>query len=99
MGSMLEGSVRKAGDRLRVTVHLVEAATGYHHWSRRFDRRLDDVFAIQDEIANSVATALREGLNGSTTRLIMDRPGARVGRIAKRPVRLLVRSRMRSAHP
>ena len=97
--SLLEGSVRKAGDRLRVTVHLVEAATGYHHWSRRFDRRLDDVFAIQNEIANSVATALREGLSGSTTRLTMDRPGARVSRIGKRPVRLLVRSRMRSAHP
>ena len=96
---MLEVSVRKAGVRLRVTVHLPEAVTGYHHWSRRFDRRLDDVFAIQDEIAHSVATTLREGLTGSTTRLTMDRPGTRVSRIGKRPVRLLVRTRLRSAHP
>src|SRR4030095_337679 len=45
VGSLLEGSVRKAEDRLRVTVQLVEVATGYHRWSQRFDRRLDDVFA------------------------------------------------------
>jgi adenylate cyclase len=57
-GALLEGSVRKAGDRLRVTVQLVDAATGYHRWSRRFDRRLDDVFAIQDEIAESVVRSL-----------------------------------------
>jgi adenylate cyclase len=58
-GVLLEGSVRKADDRLRVTVQLVEAATGYHRWSQRFDRKLDDVFAIQDEIAESVAASLR----------------------------------------
>jgi TolB-like protein/tetratricopeptide (TPR) repeat protein len=59
VGTLLEGSVRKAGDRLRVTVQLIEVATGLHRWSRRFDRTLDDVFAIQDEIAESVATSLR----------------------------------------
>jgi TolB-like protein/tetratricopeptide (TPR) repeat protein len=59
VGTLLEGSVRKAGDRLRVTVQLIEVATGLHRWSRRFDRTLDDVFAIQDEIAESVATYLR----------------------------------------
>jgi len=62
VGSLLEGSVRKAGDRLRVTVQLIEVATGYHRWSERFDRKLDDVFAIQDEIAESVATSLRGGV-------------------------------------
>jgi adenylate cyclase len=62
VGTLLEGSVRKAGDRLRVTVQLIETATGYHRWSRRFDRRLDDVFAIQDEIAESVAHSLRGGV-------------------------------------
>jgi TolB-like protein/tetratricopeptide (TPR) repeat protein len=62
VGTLLEGSVRKAGDRLRVTVQLIETATGYHRWSRRFDRRLDDVFAIQDEIAESVAGSLRGGV-------------------------------------
>jgi adenylate cyclase len=59
VGTLLEGSVRKAGDRLRVTVQLIEVATGFHRWSRRFDRTLDDVFAIQDEIAESVAKSLR----------------------------------------
>ena len=59
VGTLLEGSVRKADDRLRVTVQLIEVATGYHRWSQRFDRTLDDVFAIQDEIAESVATSLR----------------------------------------
>jgi adenylate cyclase len=59
VGALLEGSVRKADDRLRVTVQLIETATGYHRWSQRFDRKLDDVFAIQDEIAETVATSLR----------------------------------------
>lgn len=59
VGTLLEGSVRKAGNRLRVTVQLIEVATGFHRWSRRFDRTLKDVFAIQDEIAESVATSLR----------------------------------------
>jgi adenylate cyclase len=59
VGTLLEGSVRKEGDRLRVTVQLIEAASGFHRWSRRFDRTLDDVFAIQDEIAESVAASLR----------------------------------------
>jgi adenylate cyclase len=59
VGTLLEGSVRKAGDRLRVTVQLIEVATGFHRWSQRFDRNLDDVFAIQDEIAESVATSVR----------------------------------------
>ncbi len=57
--TLLEGSVRKADDRLRVTVQLIDVATGYHRWSHRFDRKLEDVFAIQDEIAESVASSLR----------------------------------------
>src|SRR5262249_43187658 len=61
VGALLEGSVRKADDRLRVTVQLIETGTGYHRWSQRFDRTLHDVFAIQDEIAKSVATSLRGG--------------------------------------
>jgi adenylate cyclase len=59
VGTILEGSVRKLEDRLRVTVQLIEVPSGYHRWSQRFDRKLDDVFAIQDEIAESVATSLR----------------------------------------
>jgi TolB-like protein/tetratricopeptide (TPR) repeat protein len=56
---VLEGSVRRAGDQLRITAQLVEAGTGFHLWSDTYDRRLEDVFAIQDEIAGSIADALR----------------------------------------
>ena len=59
VGAVLEGSVRRAGERLRVDVRLVGAADGYPLWSERFDRRMEDVFAIQEEIAESVARALR----------------------------------------
>jgi serine/threonine-protein kinase len=56
--TVLEGSVRKAGPRLRVTTQLVDASDGYQIWSKRFDREMDDVFAVQDQIAETVASAL-----------------------------------------
>jgi tetratricopeptide (TPR) repeat protein len=59
---ILEGSVRKAGGRIRVTVQLINTATGYHVWSETFDRAMNDVFAIQDEIATSVAAKLGPSL-------------------------------------
>ncbi len=59
--SVVEGSVRRAGDQLRVTVQLIDVASGYHKWSQRFERKVGDVFAIQDEIAASVAMTLRGG--------------------------------------
>jgi adenylate cyclase len=59
--SLVEGSVRKSGDRLRINVQLIEAATGYHKWSEKFERSAADVFAVQDEIAEAVATTLRGG--------------------------------------
>ncbi len=59
---VLEGSVRKAGARLRITAQLINAADGYHVWSERYDRELVDVFALQDEIANAIATKLRVSL-------------------------------------
>ena len=59
VNAVLEGSVRKAGERLRITAQLIDVASGYHLWSERFDRTLDDIFAIQDEIAARTAEALR----------------------------------------
>ncbi len=56
---VLEGSVRKAGNRLRITVQLVRSDNGYHLWSETFDRTLDDIFQIQDEIARAVVDKLR----------------------------------------
>jgi TolB-like protein/Flp pilus assembly protein TadD len=56
---VVEGSVRRSGDRLRITAQLINAEDGYHLWSDTFDRQLEDVFAIQDEIAREIGEALR----------------------------------------
>jgi len=61
---ILEGSVRRAGSRLRVTAQLVKASDGYHLWSQRFDREMTDVFAIQDEISQAIVEKLRLRLSG-----------------------------------
>ncbi len=58
VATVLEGSVRKAGNRLRVTAQLITVSDGYHLWSERFDRELTDVFAVQDEIAAAIADKL-----------------------------------------
>ncbi len=55
---ILEGSIRKSGNRLRITAQLVNVESGYHMWSRQFDRELEDVFEIQDEIASNIAALL-----------------------------------------
>jgi TolB-like protein/tetratricopeptide (TPR) repeat protein len=57
--TLLEGSVRKAGQRIRITAQLISVADGYHLWSERFDRNLEDVFAIQDEITGEIIERLR----------------------------------------
>ena len=62
--TLLEGSVRTAGNRLRVTAQLINVDDGYHLWSQRYDRQMQDVFEIQDEIADSIAKALRMKLVG-----------------------------------
>jgi TolB-like protein/Flp pilus assembly protein TadD len=59
VANVLEGSVRKAGDQLRVTVQLIRADNGYHLWSETYDRELKDVFRVQDEIAQAVVSALK----------------------------------------
>ena len=63
---LLEGSVRQAGQQIRVTAQLINAADGYHLWSETYDRKLDDVFAIQDEISRAVADALEVRLLGGS---------------------------------
>ncbi len=62
--AVLEGSVRKAGDKVRITAQLVKAANGFHLWSDTYDRRLDDIFVIQEEIARAVVDALKIELLG-----------------------------------
>jgi tetratricopeptide (TPR) repeat protein len=63
---ILEGSVRKAGDKVRITAQLIDAAHDRHLWSETYDRKLDDIFAIQDEIANAIVAALRGSLATAT---------------------------------
>ncbi len=60
--SILEGSVRKAGNKVRITAQLINTADGYHVWSETFDRQLDDIFQVQDEIARKIINKLREKL-------------------------------------
>ena len=64
VSTVLEGSIRKAGDRIRMTAQLINVEDGYHIWSESFDRKLDDVFAIQDEVASAIASALVASFTG-----------------------------------
>jgi serine/threonine-protein kinase len=63
VSTILEGSVRRASNRIRVTAELINAADGYHIWSQRYERQLEDVFALQDEMAAAIAAALRVKLS------------------------------------
>jgi serine/threonine protein kinase/Tfp pilus assembly protein PilF len=62
VAAVLEGSVRRAGDRVRITAQLVNGVDGFHLWAERYDRTLEDVFAVQEEIAASIAAALKVAL-------------------------------------
>jgi TolB-like protein/Flp pilus assembly protein TadD len=64
VASILEGSVRKSGRHVRITAQLVKVADGFHLWSESYDRELDDIFAVQDDIARSVSSALKVRLLG-----------------------------------
>jgi TolB-like protein/predicted Zn-dependent protease len=67
VATVLEGSVRKAGNRLRITAQLINATDGYHLWSETYDRELEDVFQVQDEIARSIVEALKVQLDMQAT--------------------------------
>jgi TolB-like protein/Flp pilus assembly protein TadD len=62
VATVLEGSVRKAGNRLRITVQLISVPNGYHLWSESYDRELSDIFAVQEELSRSIASALEVNL-------------------------------------
>lgn len=62
--TVLEGSVRRAGNRVRITAQLIDAETGYHLWSNNYDRELEDIFAVQDEISTEIVKALKVTLAG-----------------------------------
>jgi len=74
VGSMLEGSVRKAGNRVRITAQLIDTATEGHLWAQNYDRELDDVFVVQSEIAEKVAGELKVQLLDSEKRTLEEKP-------------------------
>src|SRR5262249_55192994 len=76
--TVLEGSVRKAGNRLRINAQLVSVADGYQLWAETYNRELEDVFAIQDEIAHNIAKALRVILSEKEQRALEKVPTADV---------------------
>ena len=73
---MLEGSVRKAGNSVRITAQLIRASTGTQLWSQTYDRKLDDIFAIQEEIAADVVGKLQVTLLGDAPKVLTTDPEA-----------------------
>src|SRR4029077_531189 len=76
VANVLEGSVRRSGDHLRITAQLIRAAEGYHLWSETYDRKMDDIFKIQDEIAGEVVKELKVKLLGEAPKVRMTDPKA-----------------------
>ena len=72
--SVLEGSIRRAGNRVRITAQLIDASSGGHVWAERYDRDLTDIFAVQDEVTNHIVEALRVKLSPSEAARIADVP-------------------------
>jgi eukaryotic-like serine/threonine-protein kinase len=73
VGAVLEGSVRKSGNRLRITAQLINVADGYHLWSERYDRQMEDIFEIQGEISLSIVGALKVKLLGAEKAAVLKR--------------------------
>ena len=76
VANVLEGSVRRSGDQLRITAQLIRAAEGYHLWSETYDRKMDDIFKIQDEIAGEVVKELKLKLLGAAPKVRTTDPKA-----------------------
>jgi TolB-like protein/tetratricopeptide (TPR) repeat protein len=74
VATVLEGSVRRSGSRLRITVQLIKVADGYHLWSQRYDRGMTDVFAVQEEIARAIAGRLQVTLVGADGGVVVTPP-------------------------
>jgi len=73
---VLEGSIRRAGDRIRISAQLIDTVTGVHRWAERYDRKLEDVFAVQDEVARTIAAVLAVHVNKAETERVLATPPA-----------------------
>ena len=76
---MVEGSVRRSGDRVRVNAQLIEAEVGNHIWAERYDRALEDVFAVQDEITAAVTAAILPALTHAEQQRALRKPPESLG--------------------
>ena len=90
VATLLEGSVRRSGNRVRIAVQLVKVADGFHLWSETYDRTLDDIFAVQDDIAQSVVKELRAALLGEA-------PDSKASRDVRAEVAVAVKGRGENA--
>jgi TolB-like protein/Tfp pilus assembly protein PilF len=90
VATILEGSVRKAGNRVRISAQLIHVATDSHLWSATYDRQLEDIFAVQDDIARAVVKELREALLG-------EKPDASASAAIKAEIQLAARERGENA--
>ena len=77
VATVLEGSVRKVGNRIRITAQLISVENGYHLWTERYDRQLEDVFAVQDEISRAIVDALKLRLAGDAAQVVRGHQGPR----------------------
>jgi adenylate cyclase len=73
---VLEGSIRRAVDRARISAQLIDAATGAHRWAERYDRKLEDIFAVQDEVARTIVSVLAVHVNKAETERVLATPPA-----------------------
>src|SRR5215470_598865 len=73
---ILEGSVRRSGDRIRIAAQLIDAVTGAHRWAERYDRELHDGFAIQDEVVRAIVATLAAHVNRAETERALLKPPA-----------------------
>jgi adenylate cyclase len=76
---VLEGSVRKAGNRVRITAQLIDATSGHHVWAERYDRSLEDIFAVQDEITRSIIGAIAPGIVAAEIQRTRGKEAAQLG--------------------
>jgi adenylate cyclase len=76
---VLEGSVRKAGNRVRITAQLIDATSGHHVWAERYDRALEDIFAVQDEITRSIIGAIAPGIVAAEIQRTRGKEAAQLG--------------------
>ena len=97
--TLLEGSVRMAGNQLRIMAQLIDVADGCHIWSQRFDRELRDIFEVQDEIAQSVVKALRLTLDPDRARQVGGKGHRSRGRSRRLPGQTLPPGRDDGADP